>query len=236
MFEGAEHPLWSEVDPSLREGLFDHGARCGKVPAPMLVELGDLLPRLRIETTHRARRGLPERSGFIPASEPFLASGESHQHTLAHGTLEPTIERLPVAGESALRVDRFPEPAQSNEFLRVARVLGRAGDGRRHPARESRQRENIVPIVFEHSRKLARALSPQILEIGARNHEAREIVLTSEAKDVLLQRPEPTVAEPRAPETSSRSQEVEVEPVVRPAPPGETKRVSSNGRSKPVPL
>src|SRR5437773_11444116 len=97
MLAGTEHPLWSEVDSSLRESLFDHGARGGKVPPPMLVELGDLLPRQRIETPHRARRGLPERSGFVPASEPFLASGESEQHALAHGTLEPLIERLPVA-------------------------------------------------------------------------------------------------------------------------------------------
>src|SRR5262245_33581467 len=236
MLERAEHPLRGEMDSSLRERFLDHGARGRKVPPSMLVDLGDLVPRLWIESARRARRGLAQGAGLFPAGQLLLTTGESKQDTLPHGTLEPAVERFPVARDAALQIDRLPETTESDQLLRMTPTFGRAGDGGRHPTREHGEREDVVAIVLEHSGQRARALPAQIFEIGVGNHEPRQIVLPCEAKHVMLQRAEATVAEPRAPETARRPQKVEVKSVVGPATAGEDEACLEQGEIEARPV
>src|SRR5262249_32973969 len=150
MLERAEHSLRGQVDSSPRERLLDHRACGRKVPTAVLVDLGDLLPRLWIEPSRRARRGLPQGAGPFPAGAPPLPPGEPEQDTLPHRTGEPAVERFPVARNTALQVDRLPETSESNHLLRMAFTFGRAGDGSGHPSGEHGQGEDVVAIVLEY--------------------------------------------------------------------------------------
>src|SRR5262249_9907715 len=156
MLERAEHSLRGQVDSSLRERLLDHRARGRKIPSAVLVDLGDLFPRLWIEPARRERRGFPQGASLFPAGAPLLAPGELEQDALPHGTGEPAVERLPVARNTAFQVDRLPETSESNQLLRMAFTVGRAGDGSRHPSGEHGEGEHVVAIVLEHPGERAR--------------------------------------------------------------------------------
>src|SRR5262249_17760659 len=81
--------------------------------------------------------------------------------------------------------------------------------------------KDIVAIVLEHPRKIRGPLSPKIVEVDGRDHEARNIVVPSESEHVLLERSKPAIGQTSAPEPPGGAQQIEVEPVLRPAPPGQ---------------
>src|SRR5678815_2058798 len=62
VLERGQHPLRGPVAPGEGEGLLHHRACGGQVPSPVLVDLGDLLPRTRVEDARSAGGRLPERA------------------------------------------------------------------------------------------------------------------------------------------------------------------------------
>ena len=60
-----------------RQGLLHHLPRRREIAPPLVVDLGDLLPRPGVELAGRAGRRLPERARLVPAGQALLAMGET---------------------------------------------------------------------------------------------------------------------------------------------------------------
>src|SRR5262245_7516440 len=96
MVEPGERGLGHGVVTGPRERLLDHPPRALEVAQAVLVHLGELLPRARIEAGP-AGHGLPEPPRLVPARAPLLAPREVEQEALAGRAREPPLEGEVIA-------------------------------------------------------------------------------------------------------------------------------------------
>src|SRR5215467_4457061 len=183
----------------------------------MLVDLGHLLPRARVEDASVAGRCLPQLARGIPPRATLLSPGESAQYPFARRALEAALERRAIAGLSTLGIGRLPEAPEPGQLVRAEVDGGRLDDSLGHPARQRHEGEDVVAVVLEHARELSGGLAPQIVEVRLRDERAGQIVLAEEAEGVLLHGAEAAIGESCAPEPARRGQEIKVKDRVGPA-------------------
>ncbi len=223
------------MPPGERQGLLHHLPRRGEVAPAMLVDLGDLLPRSRVELA--GRRGPPPPRARAPRpSAPGASRGGRAAAAAARARASAGRCRAPGGSrpDSASGSAASQHPAEAGQRLRIELGMRRARHRVRDPAGERGQREDVVPVVLEHPRQLVRPLAPQVLEVHGGDQRARQVVVSQEAEHVLLDRPEPAVGQARAPEPPRRAEQVEVEGVARASGGGRARSASraAAGRSR----
>ena len=117
--EGVDSPQRSAHGLGEPQRVLDHGARRDEVAAAVLVELGQLLPRPRIEPGV-ARGLLPERAGGVPAGEPLFPARQVEADRLRRRAREPGLEGAAIARQRAFEVDRLPESAEPAQLPGVS--------------------------------------------------------------------------------------------------------------------
>ena len=172
------------MTPGQLESLLHHPPRRGQIAPAMLVHLGDLLPRPRIEIARRRGRAASQSArASSQRAAPLLALGEAEQ--------QPLPERASAG----------PRRAPSGSRRGSARGRSAPAAGRARPAPPARGRgpgarataSATQPVRAASERMSCRLcsntrgsssgpLAPQVLEVDGRDQGAGQIVVAREAE------------------------------------------------------